>query len=123
MIFAFVIASCGGEDKNLAPHQAELNDVNSGYSILIGLFNEVTGEPSTSVSGNAPGELLITVSQFGEAKASELVNLSTTLGTIGSATGSVLTNSNGEASVLLLADSLDGAVPSLYLSIRRVTAV
>ena len=103
------LASCGGDDAGLEPHEAELNDVNSGYSIHIALYNEISGAPSTSISGDAPGELVIQVSQFGVAKASELVSLTTTLGSIGSGTSSVLTNASGEARVLLLADDLDGA--------------
>ena len=109
LVSTLCLLSCTGGDNSTAPNEANASDVNSGYQVEIALFNENTGEPTTSISTTEPGEILITVTQFRRASASEIVSLSSTTGTIGVSTGTVLTNTEGQARARITSAGIDGA--------------
>ena len=108
-IGAVISSGCGGGGGQTPSNEALSRDTNNGYSIRITLLDETTRNATTSISPEQAGLILIQVEQFGRPKASEIVNLDTTLGEIGVSNGALLTNDNGQAEVRIVAEGTDGA--------------
>lgn len=110
LLCLLLLNACGGGGGgSTAPNEAEASDLESGYSIHLALYNSTDNQPTSNVSADAPGELVIRVQQRENPVASALVSISTSLGSVDTQSGSVLTNTQGIANVDLLAGSVTGA--------------
>jgi len=108
-IIYLLLTACGGDSEAPEAHESNSQDLESGYRLELALFNAATDEPTTSISGDSPAEILVTVTRFGAPSVSQLVSIATDLGSVDVSNGTLLTDSSGEARVNLLADSNDGA--------------
>lgn len=92
--------------KGDAPTDTGSNEV----KINMALKNGTTGAATTNVSAAEPGVIEATVTTFdGSPIANRIVSFSSTLGEFRPTSGTVLTDSNGFASIILTAGSIEGA--------------
>ncbi len=100
--------SCGSGDDS-QPNEAISRNIDEGYSISIELLSEETNQATTNISSENAGRIIVTVEQFGNPRASELVSITSTIGEIGVSNGALLTNTQGQAEVRIIASGSDGA--------------
>lgn len=125
VIVKLLLVACSGGGEQTAAHEASAHDTGSGYKLEIALFDANTAAPTTSISTSSPAQILVNVSRFGNPAESQLVSISSDLGSVGVTNGTLLTDANGQARVNLLADGLDGAgtiSASIEVDDTRITA-
>jgi Bacterial Ig-like domain (group 1). len=111
LAMVILLAACSGNGFS-GGNSAGSGGTASGVETALSLTNATTGASTTEISANAPGRATATLKdvQTGSPIASAVVTFSTTLATINPSAGTAVTDSNGQASVELLAGDTKGSI-------------
>ena len=109
--FGLILSGCGGGDAFTTTPDNGGGDGSGGgnLSVSLSLRDASTGVETTAVSPSNPGQLVITVTDAGVPVANEVVTAKASLSTFSPEAGTALTNSDGVATIGLIAGAVAGA--------------
>ena len=103
------ISNANGSSTSTASNTAT-STATSGYSIRLALVKATDNQSTTTISSSNPGKLIATVTDDkGQAQANVLVSFSSDFALFSPASATALSDSNGQADILLIPGELAGA--------------
>jgi len=123
IILLFAISACGNPNLGISPGDAPgtaatagdasnsvASTASNGYSIRMVLVNATDDQATTSISSSNPGKLIATVTNdAGTPQNNVLISFSSDFASFSPISATALTDTNGQANILLIPGELSGA--------------